>query len=49
MEGNAREKRVTVQFDSQVASLEDIKEAMARIGYDAEMMQDREVDDAAGQ
>ena len=32
--GNAKEKTVTIEFDSQTVSLEDIKEAMARIGYD---------------
>ena len=34
--GNAQDKTLTIDFDSQEASPEDIKEAMARIGYDTE-------------
>ena len=38
VEGNAKDKTLTVEFDPQVASVEDIKKAMARAGYDAEEM-----------
>ena len=34
VDGNAKEKTVTIEFDSEAVSLEDIKEAMARTGYD---------------
>ncbi len=34
VDGNAREKTVTIEFDSEAVSLGNIKEAMARIGYD---------------
>ena len=36
VEGNAREKTVTVELDLDVASVDDIKGAMARIGYEAQ-------------
>ena len=37
VDGNAKEKTLTIRFDPQMASVEDIKEAMARIGYETEM------------
>ena len=33
VDGNAREKTMTMQFDPEVTSVEAIKQAMARIGY----------------
>ena len=38
VEGNAKDKTLTVEFDPQVASVEDIKKAMAWAGHDAEEM-----------
>ena len=34
--GNAKERTVTIQFDQEMAGIEDIKVAMDRIGYEAE-------------
>ena len=36
MEGNVKERTVSIQFDPGASSLEGIKEAMSRIGYEAE-------------
>lgn len=36
VDGNVEEKTLAVQFDSRVASVKDIKSAMARVGYEAE-------------
>ena len=36
VDGNAKEKTLTIQFGPEVASLEDIRKAIAPIGYEAE-------------
>jgi copper chaperone CopZ len=36
VEGDARAKILTIQFDPEIASVKIIKEAMAGIGYDTE-------------
>ena len=36
VDGNAEAKTIVVQFDSVVGSPSDIKEALARIGYESE-------------
>ena len=36
VEGDAGNKTISVQLDPEAGSLDDIKEAMARIGYEAE-------------
>jgi len=36
VEGNAKARTLTIQFDPEATSISEIKEAMARIGYAAE-------------
>ena len=36
VDGNAKDKTLTIEFDPQMVSLADIKNAMARAGYAAE-------------
>jgi len=36
VDGNAKDRTLTVEFDPQVASVEDIERAVARLGYDTE-------------
>lgn len=36
VDGNAKDKTVTIHFDRELAGIEDIKVAMDRIGYKAE-------------
>jgi len=38
VDGNAKAKTLIIQFDPEITSVEDIKKAMVRIGYEAEMV-----------
>jgi copper chaperone CopZ len=38
VDGNAKDKTITVEFDPNIVSLEGIKAAMARAGYDGEQV-----------
>jgi copper chaperone CopZ len=36
VDGDVKNKTLTVEFDSQMTSVDDIKKAMARVGYEAD-------------